>query len=178
MEHFLLGALSGLRSLDIEKNPRSPYGFDVKSAPLGLRFWLAIGFFVFIFTVIAIDQFRKYTEFAPVEARVTKVDQACKLLMEKTDKAKDEKKKSTKFMDCGAAKRLAAAPEWTGAELIAQQEFDFVYTSPVDQKVHQGHRKDTPGSHLVLVKPGQTIKIRASKKKPEETRESRDGVPA
>lgn len=170
MWELLSGGLAGLSSLKIEADPSARGGVTVKPH-FGVIFWLSIAFFVFVGGLIARDQYRRYFDFVPVDARVAKVDKYCYLWAKGKGAAQPKQLGvNTDHMDCAVAARLAQTPQWADAELGWRQAYEFDYLSPVDGKTHRGHVDALSGPNEAAFRVGQIVKVRASKKEADKSR--------
>ena len=114
-----------------------------------------------------VDQYHKHTAFDIVDARVQRVTATCKM-----EKKEGRTTYFSKFIDCDAARiAVRSDPEWLHYHIIQKSEINFYYVSPVDRRSHEGSWTLNADGSAQQVRPGDTIKIRASKTDPLGTRE-------
>lgn len=124
---------------------------------------------MFVFFVVANIGFTAYdvyderSNYEPVMARVTKVDEQCH--MEKKERGiLTETTHTSDLLPCPIAERLVAShPKWAGYAIETKIEVGHLFTSPVDGKAHAADRQlsDCPEGHELGV--GDVVEIRASK---------------
>lgn len=131
----------------------------------------------FVFVVLAVlgftayDYWDKQTNYEPVMARVTRVDEQC--YMEKKERGVLTKTTSTSdLLPCPIAEKLVVNhPKWYGYTVKMKIEVGYLFTSPVDGKAHAAKRQmsDYPEGHKLGV--GDVVPIRASKTDDSKVRE-------
>jgi len=114
----------------------------------------------------AYEQYDAYVNYAPAQARVTRVADVC--YMEKDSGGKVTK--SGEFTCDIVESAVKNHPQWLGARITYDINLDFDYVSPADGLMHSGTRALTAWPGGKRLSRGDTFMMRASKTDPEDTR--------
>ena|ERR1700712_655115 len=116
------------------------------------------------------DQYDKKTNFQPVTARVSAVNEQCYL--EKSERGILTRTTSTSDLTrCEVAEILAHHhPSWQGYNIKHKIDVSFAYVSPVDGATHMGSHQMSAFPDGKPLRAGDVLPIRASKTKADKTR--------
>lgn len=112
------------------------------------------------------DLYDAYIHYAPVEARVTRVQDSC--YMEK--RSGGQLVKSEVYSCRSAESAVKNNFIWKGANVVYDIAIAFEYVSPADGQLHADARTLTAWPRGKAVSPGDVLWIRASRNDPEATR--------
>jgi hypothetical protein len=134
---------------------------------LGVYAIVAVG----VVGLTAYEQYDKRTNFQPVDARISAVNEQC--YMEKVERGVVTKSTSTSdLLHCEVAERLTREhPKWQGYTIKHKIEIRVAYTSPVDGAVHAANLQMSVFPDGRPLRAGDVLKILASKTKADKTRE-------
>jgi len=135
-----------------------------------MRLILCTLFVIFAVVVVAYDQYDKKTNFQPVEARISGVDEQCYL--EKVERNVLTKTTLTSdLLRCEVAEALTRVhPKWQGYAIKQKIEVRFAYVSPVDRATHTASHQMSAYPNGRPLRVGEIIPVLASKVKPDKTR--------
>ncbi|GLI93120.1 hypothetical protein [Methylocystis echinoides] len=116
----------------------------------------------------AFDQYNKRTNYTPVQARLSKVEELC--YMEKRERRTTS---TSDVIACDLAQyAVANHPKWQGFTIKSQIRLEYAYVSPVDGRTHSGKRTIDYWPGGKKLSRGDLFPIRASKTDPDKTREA------
>ena len=133
--------------------------------------WILCGAFaVFAVFVMAYDQYDKKTNFQPVNARISAVNEQC--YMENVERGVLTKTTLTSdLLSCDRAMLLTREhPKWQGYTVKHKIEVRFAYISPVDGTTRTSSQQMSAFPDGKPLRVGDTMPIRASKTKADKTR--------
>jgi hypothetical protein len=135
-----------------------------------MRLALLAAFAAFAGFVMAYDQYDKKTNFQPVNARISAVNEQC--YMENVERGVLTKTTLTSdLLNCDLAKVLTREhPKWQGYAIKHKIEVRFDYVSPVDRAMHTSSQQMSAFPDGRPLRVGDTLPIRASKTKADKTR--------
>ena len=135
-----------------------------------MRLILCTLFVVFFVVVTAYDQYDKKTNFNPVQARISAVDEQC--YMENVERGIVTKTTLTSdLLRCEIAQALTREhPKWYGYTIKQKIEVRFAYVSPVDRATHTASHQMSAYPNGRPLRVGEIIPVLASKIKPDKTR--------
>jgi hypothetical protein len=133
---------------------------------LGLYGIVAVG----VIGILAYDQYDKKTNFQPVSARISAVNEQC--YMEKVERGVLMKSTLTSdLLHCDVAELLTREhPKWQGYSIKHKIEVRFAYTSPVDGATHTSTLQMSAFPDDRPLHAGDVLQVLASKTKPDKTR--------
>jgi len=133
-----------------------------------LSLYAAVG--VFVALVLAYDQYDKKTNFQPVNARISAVNEQCYLesvergVLTKTTLTSD-------LLNCDVAQVLTREhPKWQGFSVKHKIEVRFAYISPVDGTTRTSSQQMSAFPDGKPLRVGDTMLVRASRTKADKTR--------
>lgn len=118
------------------------------------------GFYVF-------DQYDKRVNYAPAQARISKVEELCYM-----EKKAGRTTTTSDVLSCDVAQyAVKNHPKWQGFTVKSQIRLEYEYVSPVDNRTHSGKRTMSAWPEGRKLNRGEVFQIRASKKDPDKSRE-------
>jgi hypothetical protein len=134
-----------------------------------MRWALFAGSAAFAVVAMAYDQYDKKTNFQPVNAHISAVNDQC--YMEKVERGVLTKTTLTSDpLNCDLAKVLKREhPKWQGFAIRRKIEVRFDYVSPVDRAMHTSSQQMSAFPNDRPLRVGDTLPILASKTKADET---------
>ena len=127
--------------------------------------------FVGVAGLLAYDHYDKTTNFQPVDARISAVNEQC--YMEKVEREVLTKSTSTyDLLPCELAELLTREyPMWQGYTVKHKIEVRFVYASPVDGATHTSSLQMSAFPNGRPLRVGDVLQVLASKTKADKSRQ-------
>jgi hypothetical protein len=121
--------------------------------------------------LLAYDHYNKKTNFQPVNARISAVNEQC--YMDKVDRGVLSKTTLTSdLLPCELATVLTREhPKWYGYDVKRKIEIHFAYVSPVDRATHTSKLQMSAFPNGKPLRAGDVIAVLASKTKADKTRQ-------
>jgi hypothetical protein len=118
----------------------------------------------------AYDKYDKNTNFQPVDARISAVNEQC--YMEKVEREVLTKRTSTSdLLRCERAELLTRVhPKWQGYAIKHKIEIQFTYVSPLDGATHTSSLTMSAFPNGQELRAGDVLRVLASKTKADKTR--------
>jgi len=124
---------------------------------------VAVGFGAFY----AFDQYDKKTNYTPVQARLSKVEELSYMEQKvgRTTTISD-------VVSCDVAQyAVKNHPKWQGFTVKSQIKLEYDYVSPADSRTHSGKRTISAWPDGRKLSRGELFPVRASKSDPDKSRE-------
>lgn len=113
------------------------------------------------------DQYDKRSNFVPMQARVTNVQELCYM-----EKKAGRRTTVSDTLACDAAHyAVQNHPNWQGFTVKYKISVDYTYVSPVDHRSHNGRRTLSAFPDGKKIRSGEIFNVRASKTDPNKSRE-------
>lgn len=132
--------------------------------------WVLCAIAAIAFVVAVHDQYDKNTNFQPVNARISAVNEQC--YMEKVERGVLTKTTLTSdVLNCDLAKALTREhPKWQGYAVKHKIEVRFAFVSPVDGTTRTSSQQMSAFPDGRPLRAGDIFPIRASKTEADKTR--------
>lgn len=115
----------------------------------------------------AFDQYDKRANYAPAQARISKVEELCYM-----EKEVGRTTTTSDVLGCEIAQyAVKNHPKWNGFTVKSKISVEYEYISPVDNRTHSGKRTMSAWPDGRKLNRGELFQIRASKIDPNKSRE-------